>query len=79
MDPLIDLIGETRMKTTVTPLAALTLLCAVPLATTSIALAGDGADWPQWRGPDRTGVSVETGWNVGIDQTVWHVLPSWTQ
>jgi outer membrane protein assembly factor BamB len=23
------------------------------------------ADWPQWRGPDRTGVSAETGWLAG--------------
>ena len=26
----------------------------------SASLAG-AADWPQWRGPDRTGVSKETG------------------
>ena len=23
--------------------------------------AGAGADWPQWRGPDRSGISTETG------------------
>ena len=29
------------------------------------AIAGDdaGVDWPQWRGPDRTGRSDETGWS----------------
>ncbi|MCX5674485.1 MAG: hypothetical protein NTX87_05710, partial [Planctomycetota bacterium] len=21
-------------------------------------------DWPQWRGPDRTGISAETGWRT---------------
>jgi outer membrane protein assembly factor BamB len=36
-------------------------LCAfslILLAHTSI-----GADWPQWRGPNRNGTSSETGWN----------------
>jgi outer membrane protein assembly factor BamB len=33
-------------------LVAALLACAVPLLA---------ADWPQWRGPDRTGVSKETG------------------
>ena len=23
-----------------------------------------GKDWPQWRGPDRNGISVETGWKT---------------
>jgi outer membrane protein assembly factor BamB len=27
----------------------------------AVAMAGVAADWPQWRGPDRTGVSKETG------------------
>lgn len=35
-----------------------TLLCFLPL---SIAM---GSDWPQWRGPDRNGISQETGWNA---------------
>ncbi len=25
---------------------------------------GDDFDWPQWRGPDRNGISQETGWNA---------------
>lgn len=58
------------MKTLFTPFAALTLLCAVPLAIPSNVLAGDGADWPQWRGPDRTGVSAETGWNA-VGKSLW--------
>ncbi len=28
-----------------------------------LAAAAQAADWPQWRGPDRTGVSQETDWN----------------
>src|SRR4051795_4477941 len=27
----------------------------------ALTLTADAADWPQWRGPDRTGVSKETG------------------
>ncbi|HLW77182.1 MAG TPA: hypothetical protein VKS01_09350, partial [Bryobacteraceae bacterium] len=32
----------------------------------SICLAAAAADWPQWRGPNRDGISSETG-----------LLPSW--
>lgn len=29
-------------------------------------------DWPQWRGPERNGVSLETGWkSEGKDEPVW--------
>ena len=31
------------------------------LFTLSLTVIASGADWPQWRGPDRTGVSKETG------------------
>ena len=58
------------MKTSLTQFAALTLLSAVPLAIPSNVLAGDGADWPQWRGPNRTGVSVETGWST-VGKSLW--------
>jgi outer membrane protein assembly factor BamB len=34
----------------------LALLCFLPLASVM------GADWPQWRGPDRNGISKETNW-----------------
>jgi outer membrane protein assembly factor BamB len=40
-------------------LASLTAATAAVLST--IALAAPMADWPQWRGPDRSGVSSETG------------------
>ena len=36
-----------------------TLILAALAAVTPLALA---ADWPQWRGPDRNGISKETGW-----------------
>jgi outer membrane protein assembly factor BamB len=39
---------------------ALTLCAAVLLQLVAPAQAPQG-DWPQWRGPDRTGVSTETG------------------
>lgn len=40
-------------------LGSLTAATAAMLST--IALAAPAADWPQWRGPDRSGVSAETG------------------
>ncbi len=40
-----------------------------------LARAADGADWPQFRGPDRTGVSPDTGllakWPEGGPKLVW--------
>jgi outer membrane protein assembly factor BamB len=46
----------------------------------SVLLSGgaiSAADWPQWRGPDRTGVSSETGllaaWPAGGPRLVWRV------
>lgn len=47
---------------------------ALGLALFSLALAND---WPQWRGPQRTGVSKETGllkeWPAGGPKLVWQV------
>src|SRR5205807_9471962 len=28
----------------------------------AVVLPARGADWPQWRGPERNGISAETGW-----------------
>ena len=51
---------------------------AVSSAVSSTVLVGQSpatADWPQWRGPDRTGLSRETGllkqWPAGGPPVVW--------
>jgi outer membrane protein assembly factor BamB len=50
-----------------------TLLAAAVLG--SATFAAPAADWPQWRGPDRTGVSAETGllqqWPPNGPPLVW--------
>lgn len=47
---------------------------AFVLGTCSLAIA---ADWPQWRGPQRTGISQETGllkeWPAGGPKMLWQV------
>ena len=35
--------------------------CCSPSAVLALTTAAQAADWPQWRGPDRSGVSAETG------------------
>lgn len=37
-------------------------LLAIPLSVLCLAPLGFAADWPQWRGPSRNGISPETGW-----------------
>jgi len=55
---------------TAIPCAALLLL--VPPLTTAPPAGEGGADWPNWRGPDRDGISKESGWNVeGKKASVW--------
>jgi outer membrane protein assembly factor BamB len=48
------------------------LLAAVPVARTQSPVS---SDWPQWRGPDRSGLSPETGllqtWPKGGPAVVW--------
>jgi outer membrane protein assembly factor BamB len=44
------------------------------LVTTQVHASGeaDGLDWPQWRGPARTGVSVESNWDpAGKPEPLW--------
>ena len=52
-----------------------TFLAAVTVASCS--LVGAAADWPQWRGPLRTGISSETGllqeWPAGGPKLLWRV------
>ncbi|MFN3651086.1 MAG: PQQ-binding-like beta-propeller repeat protein [Armatimonadota bacterium] len=37
-------------------------LALVPLLVLGAVLPAAAADWPQWRGPQRTGISAEKGW-----------------
>ena len=50
------------------------LLAPSVCALAALALLA-GADWPQWRGPDRTDVSKETGllktWPKGGPKLLW--------
>jgi len=45
------------------------------LVVSTLNVGADGPQWPQWRGPDRTGVSQESGllreWPEGGPQLVW--------
>ncbi|MEO6244650.1 MAG: PQQ-binding-like beta-propeller repeat protein, partial [Opitutaceae bacterium] len=55
------------VQTSLTLLAAAVAFVSAP--------AAEGLDWPQWRGPDRTDVSKETGllkaWPEGGPKRVW--------
>lgn len=54
-----------------------TLLLTLLASTLFSGAALSAADWPQWRGPDRTGVSSETGllatWPATGPRLVWRV------
>ncbi len=44
------------------------------LAFGALALSAGALDWPQWRGPQRNGISAETGWSKAWNQglkTLW--------
>ena len=43
------------------PLLPLWLTCIAAVSRPPLTVAAQAADWPQWRGPDRSGVSTETG------------------
>lgn len=51
------------------------MLIALSLACGTMAL--EAADWPQWRGPSRTGISTETGllrqWPAAGPRLVWRI------
>ena len=60
----------------------LTVLFSLPAAALLLAVAGAvrlraPGDWPAWRGPDRTGVSTETGllkeWPRGGPKQLWKI------
>ena len=52
-------------------------LCVVLVASSVITGAAVGGDWPQWRGPSRDGVSLETGflqqWPAGGPPLAWTI------
>jgi outer membrane protein assembly factor BamB len=54
---------------------AVTLAFAVGMATVTGGQSSPGGDWPQWRGPDRTGLSKESGlmkqWPASGPALVW--------
>ena len=60
---------------------ALTMAAAVSLTSFALATAppsvAAGEDWPQWRGPDRNGISTETGlaqqWPPSGPPVVWSI------
>ena len=53
------------------------LFYLVALAVCSFTLVAGAADWPQWRGPDRNGISKETGLlpsrQTEGPKLLWHV------
>lgn len=57
----------------ITPLRSCTALLA--FSTLALSVSAAGSDWPQWRGPDRTDVSKETGllksWPAGGPKRLW--------
>lgn len=60
------------MNTTRRTLLVPALLAFGPALVAQEQAAPGGVDWPQWRGPDRTGVSAESEWSsVGADEPLW--------
>lgn len=61
------------MKSLLLTIIAAVCLCVSTLSAPSAATS----DWPQWRGPDRSGVSRETGllkqWPAGGPKLLWQV------
>jgi hypothetical protein len=46
---------------TLTTIAILCLCCTVYVTSSTVAIGSPPSDWPQWRGPQRNGISQETG------------------
>lgn len=63
------------MKSRLLTVTAAICLCFSSLSANNTIL--ESADWPQWRGPDRTGVSAERGllqqWPAGGPKLLWQV------
>ena len=60
-----------------TTIAALCLCFPALFVTRSANMAGSTSDWPQWRGPERNGISQERGllkqWPAGGPKLLWQV------
>lgn len=58
-------------------LAALCVCFSAVFISSSAHMAASTSDWPQWRGPERNGVSQETGllkqWPAGGPKLLWQV------
>ena len=54
--------------------SGLFILASILLAQHALAAAELVADWPCWRGPERSGVSRETGWACQWDTNSLPVL-----
>jgi outer membrane protein assembly factor BamB len=52
----------------------LSCIATLGLVLASAAAVASAADWPQWRGPDRTGISAETGWRTDLAANAPKVL-----
>ena len=65
------------MKSVLTAIAALCLCFATTFVTSSANMTASTSDWPQWRGPERNGVSQERGllkqWPAGGPKLLWQV------
>ncbi|MCZ6835520.1 MAG: PQQ-binding-like beta-propeller repeat protein [Planctomycetota bacterium] len=60
------------MSSSINRFATLGLLSILPLTLPATACEDPGSDWPQWRGPDRTGNSSESGWSpTSREKTLW--------
>ena len=57
--------------------ASLFVVAGLSAAMVQAQLKSGSGDWPAWRGPDRTGLSTETGllkeWPKGGPTLVWKV------
>ena len=64
---------KSRLLTTTAALG----LCLCAVLTSSVGMAGSTSDWPQWRGPERSGASKAGGllkqWPAGGPKLLWQV------
>ncbi|MFT7480458.1 MAG: outer membrane protein assembly factor BamB, partial [Gammaproteobacteria bacterium] len=60
------------MTTQLTSRARISLGLLLALSPVALANGSKGEDWPQWRGPQRTGISAEMGWAAqGASEPLW--------